>query len=219
MLKEETIWIRNILINEFSINDFPLLNLGSSTEKFRRTTQPYIHKNIFSPLIKTKKKVFHSDIKNEKGVDLVGDLNNKSFRDQVKLLSIKSILCSNMLEHLSEPHIICKSILEVLPIGGKLIVTLPLQFPFHKDPIDTMLRPTIEELHNMFPGTKCIDSEIVLSSERYIDDLRANKKYYFIMLMRWITPFYKYSEWKFIIKDFFNRKENYSATCLLLQKQ
>jgi SAM-dependent methyltransferase len=219
MLKEETTWIKNILNNEFSKNDFPLLNLGSSTEEFRKTTQPYIYKNVFSPLTEEKKKVIHSDIKNEKGVDLVGDINKESFREQVKLLSIKSIICSNMLEHLSEPHIICKSILEVLPIGGKLIVTLPLQFPYHKDPIDTMLRPSIDELLKMFPGTKCIESAVVLSSERYIDTLRNNKKYYFIMLTRWLTPFYKYYEWKFMIKDFFNRKKNYSATCVLLQKQ
>ena len=82
MLKEETTWIKNILNNEFSKNDFTLLNLGSSTEEFRKTTQPYIYKNVFSPLTEEKKKVIHSDIKNEKGVDLVGDINKESFREQ-----------------------------------------------------------------------------------------------------------------------------------------
>lgn len=218
MLSEESIWIRNIIKENFSDDDFPLLNIGSSSEEFRKKTQPDIYANVFAPLIDAKKKVFHADIKNEIGVDLVGDLNEELFRNHLKTLSIQSVLCSNLLEHLLEPQIICKSILDILPKGGKLIVTLPFQFPYHKDPIDTMLRPSVEELHLMFPGTKCIDYELVKSAISYLDSLKGNKRYYFIMLARWLMPFYKYSEWKFMIKDYFNRKKKYSATCILLQK-
>lgn len=218
MLSEESIWIRNIIKDKFSDEDFPLLNLGSSTQEFRKITQPDIYNNVFAPLIKAKKKVFHADMKDEIGVDLVGDLNEELFRIRLKALSIQSVLCSNLLEHLEEPQIICNAILDILPKGGKLIVTLPFQFPYHKDPIDTMLRPSIEELKLMFPGTKCIDSEVVNSTNTYLDSLKGNKRYYFIMLARWLMPFYKYSEWKFIIKDYFNRNKKYSATCILLQK-
>jgi SAM-dependent methyltransferase len=218
MLSEESIWIRNVFKDKFLDDDFPLLNIGSSTEEFRKITQPDIYTNVFAPLIAEKKKVFHVDIKDEIGVDLVGDLNKELFRNHLKSLSINSVLCSNLLEHLEEPQIICKSILDVLPKGGKLIVTLPFQFPYHKDPIDTMLRPSIEELHEMFPGTKCIESSIVKSNDMYLDSLKGNKRYCFIMLARWLMPFYKYSEWKFMIKDYFNRKKKYSATCILLQK-
>ena len=35
MLIEEAIWIKNQLNNHFGNDDFPLLNLGSSTRKFR----------------------------------------------------------------------------------------------------------------------------------------------------------------------------------------
>jgi len=219
MLKEESIWIKDALKKHFYVEDYPLLNVGSSTEEFRKVTQPEIHRNVFLPLEKEEKKVFHADIKDADGVDLVGDLNDESFREELKSLSIKSVLCSNLLEHLAKPEIICNSILEVLPSGGKLIVTLPYQFPYHKDPIDTMLRPSVEEVHNMFPGTNCIDSEIVKSTDDYISALKANKKYHLIMIARWSMPFYKYSEWKYMIKDYFNRKKKYSATCILLQKQ
>ena len=40
MLSEESIWIRNIIKENFSDDDFPLLNIGSSTEEFRKKTQP-----------------------------------------------------------------------------------------------------------------------------------------------------------------------------------
>lgn len=218
MLKEESIWIKNLLNDHFSVNDFPLLNVGSSTEDFRKNIQPDIHQNVFAPLLKANRKVFHADIKDSKGVDLVGDLNQDSFRRELKTLSIKSVLCSNLLEHLDRPEVICKSILDVLPKGGKLIVTLPYQFPYHKDPIDTMLRPTVDEVHEMFSGTECVTSAIIESTDTYISALKANKKYHLIMIARWSMPFYKYSEWKFMIKDYFNRKKKYSATCLLLQK-
>ena len=218
MLKEESIWIKNLLNDHFSVNDFPLLNVGSSTEDFRKNIQPDIHQNVFAPLLKANRKVFHADIKDSKGVDLVGDLNQDSFRRELKTLSIKSVLCSNLLEHLDRPEVICKSILDVLPKGGKLIVTLPYQFPYHKDPIDTMLRPTVDEVHEMFSGTECVTSAIIESTDTYISALKANKKYHLIMIARWSMPFYKYSEWKFMIKDYFNRKKKYSATCLLLKK-
>jgi SAM-dependent methyltransferase len=218
MLKEESIWIKNLLNDHFSVNDFPLLNVGSSTEDFRKNIQPDIHQNVFAPLLKANRKVFHADIKDSKGVDLVGDLNQDSFRRELKTLSIKSVLCSNLLEHLARPEVICKSILDVLPKGGKLIVTLPYQFPYHKDPIDTMLRPTVDEVHEMFSGTECVTSAIIESTDTYLSALRANKKYHIIMIARWFMPFYKYSEWKFMIKDYFNRKKKYAATCILLKK-
>ena len=96
MLKEESIWIKNALNDNFSVDDFPLLNVGSSTEEFRKITQPEIHENVFSPLIESNRKVFHADIKDANGVDLVGDLNEESFRNKLKSLGIKSVLCSNL---------------------------------------------------------------------------------------------------------------------------
>ena len=92
MLSEESIWIRNIIKENFSDDDFPLLNIGSSTEEFRKKTQPDIYSNVFAPLIKAKKKVFHTDIKDEIGVDLVGDLNEELFRNHLKSLSKPTLL-------------------------------------------------------------------------------------------------------------------------------
>ena len=36
--------------------------------------------------------------------------------------------------------------LDLLPIGGLIFVTVPLSYPYHRDPIDTMFRPSLAEL-------------------------------------------------------------------------
>ncbi|MCG8576555.1 MAG: hypothetical protein MI810_16875 [Flavobacteriales bacterium] len=218
MLVEESKWIQKALETEFKEGDFPLLNVGSSRLVFRTETQPHIHNNIFAPLEKKGLKVLHTDIKDDEGVDLVGDLNQKEFREKLSDLGVKSVLCSNLLEHLPQPQLICDSILEVLSTGDKIIVTVPYNFPFHNDPIDTMLRPNIQELSAMFPNTKVLDSAIVEQDRCFWDDLKANKRFMLIMFVRWSIPFYKFSEWKYMIKDLFRLKRKYSATAILLEK-
>lgn len=218
MLVEEADWIEKAIEQHFKTEDFPILNIGSSTLKFRTEIQPFIDQKIFEPLRGKGIKIFHTDLKKEEGVDIDGDLNNKEFRAQLKSLSIKSILCSNLLEHLEKPQEICDSILDILPSSGKLIITVPNSFPYHKDPIDTMLRLNIDELHGFFPGTKLLAGEIIESQRSYLDDLMRNKKYFIKMIFRWLMPFYKYSDWRMMIKDLFNANKKYAVTCLLIEK-
>ena len=219
MLIEEADWIKKAIDQHFKTEDFPILNIGSSTLEFRAEVQPFIDQKIFKPLKEKGIKIFHTDLKKEEGVDIDGDLNSKVFRAQLKGLNIKSVLCSNLLEHLEKPQEICDSILDILPSGGKLIITVPNSFPYHKDPIDTMLRPNIDELHAIFPNTGLVKAEVVVSNNSYKDSLLNNWKYLFTMIVRWMLPFYKYSEWRHMIKDLFQANKKYKATCLVLNKQ
>jgi len=219
MLIEEAKWIQNVLRNNFSIENYPLLNIGSSTAVFREKTQAHIHESVFKPLKEKSLRVIHTDIKEDAGVDAVGDLNDPLFRDSLKKMGIKSVLCSNLLEHLEHPKEICDAIMDLLQPNDLIIVTVPHYFPFHKDPIDTMLRPSIAELHNFFPGTKIVEAQIVDANDCYKNALLSNPKYFLIMALRLFLPFYKYKEWRLIVKDFFNINRKYSACCLLLCKQ
>lgn len=218
MLKEEAIWIGNVLASKFAIQNFPLLNIGSSTAEFREETQAHIHDLVFKPLQTKDLKVIHTDIKEAKGVDAVGDLNNPLFRISLKKMGIKSVLCSNLLEHLENPKEICCSILDLLSSGDLILVTVPYYYPFHKDPIDTMLRPGIRELHSFFPGTEVLEAKIVEEQMCFKRILFQNRKYLIVMSMRVLLPFYKFSEWKKIIYDVFHWNKNFTATCLLLKK-
>lgn len=218
MLIEESIWIRRIFDKYFSEENFPLLNIGSSTANFRENVQAHIEENIFTPLKEKKRKIIHLDMKMDEGVDIIGDLSDDVFRDTLKEKGVKSILCSNLLEHLEDPKPICNSIVKLLQSNDLIIITVPYYFPFHKDPIDTMLRPSIEELALMFPGTQIIESSIVEENNCFKKVLFGNKKYFFNSILRWGLPFYKFREWRLSINDLFHWKRKFSATCILLKK-
>jgi SAM-dependent methyltransferase len=125
---------------------FPLLNLGSSTERFRRVEQPWVHAEIFAPLARRKVRVVHCDLKPETGVDIVADLLSADGQARLRAIGAHTILCSNMLEHVVDRHRAIAAIASLLPPGGRLLVSVPSAFPYHPDPIDTRYRPTPEEL-------------------------------------------------------------------------
>ena len=57
MMVSDAKWLEGILPN-FSEDELsPLLNIGSSTKKFREVDQPHIHKHVFAPLEKRGVKV------------------------------------------------------------------------------------------------------------------------------------------------------------------
>src|SRR5688572_22505504 len=76
-----------------------ILNIGSSTAEFRERIQPYVDEQIFRPLARRGVPVVHTDIKGAKGVDIVADIMNDDDLERLRRLNAKTILCSNMLEH------------------------------------------------------------------------------------------------------------------------
>lgn len=218
MLVSEAEWIQSVLANHFKEEDFPLLNVGSSNLEFRSKVQPHIEQLIFNPLREKGYQFFHVDLKDDEGVDLIGDLNDADFRKKLQELGINSVLCSNLLEHLENPQLIIDAILNLLDVGGKIIITVPYQFPYHKDPIDTMFRPSPDELHKMFPNTRVIQKDIVNEDLSFYNDLMSNKKYALKMTIRWCLPFYKYNDWKHMVKSLKHLRAKYSASVILLEK-
>lgn len=131
---------------------FPMLNVGSQSRRFREQQQPWLDHYIFGPL-RQRGQVVHSDIQHEEGVDLVGDLTDDAFREQLRALRFRSVVCTNLLEHVEKRAQIAATLTEVVEPGGRLFISVPYRFPYHPDPIDTMYRPTPEELAGLFPGT------------------------------------------------------------------
>ena len=167
--------------------------------EFRTKTQSHIEKFIFKPLEENNIKVIHTDIVNEKGVDIVGDLTNPEFISNLKRNNYDLILCSNLLEHLIEKQPIVDAILEILPKNSKAIITVPYNYPYHLDPIDTMYRPNVNELHQLFKNTELIKGELVIGKSINKNTISINywqkiKKYsinIFKLLARILFPFYK----------------------------
>jgi len=223
MLIEEAKWLGEQIC---SLGDeyFPMINIGSSTEFFRTQIQPHIDELIFKPLQEQGKKVFHADIKDEEGIDLIGDLTDEQYIRQLKCMGIKGVLCSNVLEHIENPQDICAYLEEIVPSGGIITVTVPYRYPYHKDPIDTKFRPSIERLYELFPNSVPIRGEIVTSSGTQAKllwtKLRKGKFLdVFNTVKRWILPLRGMDEWRKARNDIPHFFKSYQISCVVLQKK
>jgi len=161
MHRIEAEWIWTQLAKLDSAALCPLLNVGSSPANFREKVQPYVDSCIFAPLRERGAVVVHSDIQKAPGVDLVGDLNDSAFIADLSGRGFRSILCSSLLEHVVDPSAITAQLQRIIPVGGYILVTVPNDFPYHPDPIDTMFRPNVEELAALFPHCQVVIGEIL----------------------------------------------------------
>lgn len=160
MLYEESLWFKNT-IQKYAQPNSLVLNIGSSTKEFIEVTQPYIKANLFDEFAKKNCLVKNIDIKQAEGVDLVGDVTDPAFIEKLKQLNASFIICSNLLEHLTERTAFCEALVKILNADTKLIISVPYNFPYHEDPIDTMYRPDLKELQQAFPNLKLVEGKIV----------------------------------------------------------
>ena len=197
-----------------------LLNLGSSTEDFRKIQQPHIDRYVFQPLDKLKYNTIHFDLKSDKGVDISGNIFDSEVQNKLKETRPTIVMCCNLLEHLEEnsrdemQNIFNK----LLEKNGILLITVPYSYPMHLDPIDTYFRPSPQDLRELFPDYKILDVSIVVSTT-FMDEYLAYSLYTKIrILIRIFTPIYKYKVWKSLMHRMLWLSRNYKISCIMLKK-
>src|SRR6266496_2531414 len=138
MLKDEARWLGSVLAGLDDAELFPLVDVGSSTEEVRVVHQPWIDELVFAPL-RRRGRILHQDLKARPGVDIVGDLAEPSVQSELRRIGVRSVLCTNVLEHVPTDRraAACTAMADLVPPGGHLLVTVPRAFPYHPDPIDT----------------------------------------------------------------------------------
>src|SRR4051812_11957800 len=94
------LWIRDLDLRAGAV----CLNIGSSTSEFREKEQPHIAERLLRPIEAEGIRFVHCDMKMAAGVDEVGDLLDARFRARLKRYRASLLLCSNLLEHLADPH-------------------------------------------------------------------------------------------------------------------
>lgn len=196
------------------------LNVGSSTGEFRQQTQPHIHECLFAPLEAAGLHVVHCDMKSAEGVDEVGDLLDPQFRAHLRTYRAKVLICSNLLEHLTKPLEFAAACGELVVPGGHGLFSVPYDYPYHPDPIDTMLRPSPDELAGMLPGWK-VERQEVVESGTYRDDLRASGRPWAVLsrqLARVALPFYRPSQWRHLAHRLLWLGRSYKVSLVQLQK-
>lgn len=217
MLSEEADWLYKSLQELVERGEviFPLGNIGSSDEK-QLKTQPWVNDVLMSPL-RELGTVYNVDIKQSPDVDFCGDLHDAEFIDKLKQAGLNSILCANILTNIESREKFAKSIMDVIPAKGYVIVSVSNRFPFVADPVDTLFRPNLKELHALFPNTKIVKQELI-ESISYVDFLLKNKSVLLITLLRLCLPFYKFQHWRNLVQYLPNAFKPFRTSCLVLQK-
>lgn len=162
MLAEEAEWIGSA-VAELPEARFPLLNVGSQTDTFRTVAQPWIDEKIFAPLRSRGLEVVHVDLQSAPGVDLVLDVMEPDARGRLREVGAGIVLCSNLLEHVSDPWDMLDALVDVTPPGGFLVLTGPQRYPYHPDPIDNGFRPDWQEVAH-----RVVDSAVVVRATRIV---------------------------------------------------
>jgi hypothetical protein len=219
MLEKEAKWIAGEL-DRIGTESSPMLNVGSSTLHFRTQLQPFIHEQIIVPYEQAGGAFLHLDMKKEEGVDLAGDLMDPVFREKVRALNIKGVLCSNLLEHVEDPAAVCALLTAVVQPGGYIILTVPYRYPYHSDPIDTMFRPEVEDLGQMLPECELVNGAIVtIDGTSFFRMLLKHPRLLAVTFARSILPFYKFSSWKHIVAYLPDSFKPFQVTCATFRKR
>jgi hypothetical protein len=218
MLFEEARWLGQQLSRMPPDELYPMCNIGSSTEHYRQVEQPYIDRYLFAPARIRELPVIHVDLKPAAGVDMVGDLTKPSFLKRLANVHFRSVMCCNLLEHVTDRTIVRDAILSILSQSGYIIATVPYRFPYHEDPIDTMYRPTIEELAALFVGTSVHKAAVVRAS-RFAYEMQGNYRTLCRMIARASVPFYRPAGWRANLRKFGALMAGYQVSCVVLRKK
>lgn len=161
--------LQEIPIDELS----PVLNLGSSNEEFRTQTHPHVDREIFFPLVARGARVIHADLKEDQGIDIVGDVYDPGFQARCRSLRPRTVVCCNILEHVLDPAGFAGIVSELVPPGGYLVISVPHSYPFHADPIDTLFRPSPAEVVSLFNLEWTPIVQDTLSDKTWLEDLSS----------------------------------------------
>ena len=167
----------------------PLLNLGSSTLAVRESVQPWIERELFAPLRDRGLRVVHVDKRDGPGIDIRADLTDPEDLARLQGLGAQALFCCNLVEHVVECEALARHCLDLLPPGGLAFVTAPYSYPYHRDPIDTLYRPSPEELAELFAGARLLQGVILGAGLSYRDDVKKRPWILLRHLARFPAPF------------------------------
>jgi hypothetical protein len=189
---------------------FPLAHVGCQTEEFRTVVQPWVDEFVFAPLRARGRTVVHVDIRKAPGVDLIADVTTAAGQEAIRDTGARTLLCANLLEHVPDAQHVLDDLLAIVPAGGHLLVSGPLVFPYHPDPIDTMFRPTWEEMsRRVGPDWAVVAGENIVDHRlAYYDSMRPRGR--LRIAGRVALPFLRPKGWLTRVRDLATRTSCYA---------
>jgi hypothetical protein len=211
-----TAWVKELRLKPGSV----CLNIGASTKAFREQDQPHVAERFIRPLEKEGIRFVHCDIKAADGVDEVGDVFDPIYRARLRSYNAELLVCSNLLEHLTEPQRFATACADLVQQGGYGLFSVPLSYPYHPDPIDTKLRLTAAQLAAMMPDWAVVRSAEI-EAGNYWRDLRASGSplpTLIRQIARVAMPFYRPGKWRENASRLSWLFRTYRQSLVLLQK-
>jgi hypothetical protein len=218
MFEAEACWLRHALEAFPPERLSPLLNLGSSSAMVRKAIQPWIDAEVFCPLRDRGVETVHVDMRELPGVDVRADLTDAADVERLSALQPNALLCSNLLEHVLEPKQLARHCLDLLPRGGLAFVTVPFSYPYHRDPIDTLYRPSPAELSELFGSARMLDGTILGAGVSYRDAVRERPWILLRHVWRFPVPFLSFERWKRSMARLYWLVAEYRITCAVFEK-
>jgi Methyltransferase domain len=218
MMKCDALWLSETLAR-FDLREVsPVLNLGSSTRRFREIEQPHIAHLLFQPLAARGVEVIHSDLKHADGVDIAGDIFDDQVFAAIRARNPKSVICSHMFEHVLDREALAARIMALLPNGGYFFVTVPSSYHQHNDPIDTMYRPSPAELATLFPGQKIIEQKELIGDTYWVHIRKRPVTLFFRHFLRFWIPFLGWRQWKRSMRKLYWLFNHYKVAAIVGMK-
>ena len=125
------------------------LDVGSEGEVYRTVRQPW-NQSFYDYLANRQMHIHTMDLEAGTQPDFVRDIT----QPLIGVGAYHLVIATHLLEHIPSeclPQVVRN--LELLTSeDGLLLVSVPRKYPYHPRPIDTMYRPTWEELRPMFGG-------------------------------------------------------------------
>jgi len=232
MLFEEAAWIGNEIQKLVGTGNIQrVLNIGSSTRESWETEQNHVETYVINRIKNAGVRLVNTDIKKGEGVDIAGDLNDLKLIGELSEMDFNLVICANLLEHVKDPGKIALNISRIVKPDNFIIVTVPRIYPYHPDPEDYLFRPDAIELIKYFKGFDLVTSAEVRGKRAinhkgktkyyscYFQVLLSQPKQLLITIVRLLTPFYKYANWKktacYLPKIF----QKFSVTCIVLVRK
>ena len=217
MFEQEAVWVSEALSQIDAPVLSPLLNIGSSSLAFRTVAQPFIQARLFAPLAARGVEVVHADLKAEPGVDLTCDILSEAGFAAAKAVGARSLLLCNLLEHVLDPAAFARRCWDLIEPGGAIVVTVPRSYPFHRDPIDTLWRPTPAEITALFPRAEVLAAAII-DTGSYWDKVRVRPWILLRPLIRLPFPFLGLTRWKRSLGKLYWLVRPYRTSVVMLRK-
>lgn len=212
MFEAEARWLARRLARYPAEELSPLLNVGSSTRALRERDQPWTERELFAPLAERGVTLIHLDSREGEGIDIRADILDPADLARIKGAGPKAILCCNILEHVKDRQALARHCTEIVGPGGLIFVTVPYSYPRHRDPIDTLYRPTPAELAALFADCDMAEGTIIDVGESYRGQVKRRPWILLRHLFILPFPFLDFDKWRHSLAKPYWLFHNYKVT-------